>query len=59
MDQDLARPRRNELLDRRVDRIGIPIGALDAVGPEQAAEELGLGLSGDNGQDDGLVWIHS
>ena len=58
MHEDLARPRCHEALDRRVDRIRVPIAALDAVGPEQAADHLGLGLSRDDGQDDGLIFLH-
>ena len=58
MDEDLARPRGHEILERGVDRICVAIAALDAVGPEQAAEDLGLGLPGDDGQDDGLVSLH-
>ena len=58
MDEDLARPRGDEAFDRRVDRIRVPIAALDAVGPEQAADHLGLGLSGDDGKDDSLIFLH-
>ena len=58
MDEDLAGPRGHEILERGVDRIGVPIAALDAVGAKQAADHLGLGLSGDDGQDDGLLFFH-
>src|SRR5215813_1717565 len=57
--EDLARPGGHEVLEGRLDCLGVPIGALDPRRPEQAAHHLGLGFPGDDGQDNwGGVCVH-
>src|SRR5262245_13618180 len=56
--EDLASARGGEVLERRVDRLRVPVRAFDAVRLEEPAEDLGLRLVGDHRQHDLLAWLH-
>src|SRR5437870_1714845 len=57
-DEDLAWAGRDELLERRLDRLGVAVAALDPVRPEQPAYDLRLRLIGDHGDDDDVLAVH-
>src|SRR6476661_4923284 len=50
--EDLARACRREILERRVDRLGVAVRAVDAGREEQAADHVGLRPVGHHGQHD-------
>jgi hypothetical protein len=56
MDEDLAPAGGGEVLERRVDRCRVPVAALDACVAEQSADQFGLRLARDDG-DDGNVFF--
>jgi hypothetical protein len=56
--EDLLRSGGHEILERRIDRLGVAVAAFDARGPEQAAHDLGLGLARHDLQDDCVVGFH-
>jgi hypothetical protein len=58
MHEDLAGTGRSEVLQRRLDRLGIAVCAFDARRAKQAADDLRLRLARHDGQDNRLVWVH-
>ena len=57
MHDDLARPCRGEVLELRVDRLGVAVAALDPGRAQEAADELGLVLVGHD-LHDGHFLVH-
>jgi WD40-like Beta Propeller Repeat/RTX calcium-binding nonapeptide repeat (4 copies) len=53
--EDLARADGREVLERRVDRIGFAEAALDPGRPQETADDLGLGLVGNDLHHDRIV----
>src|SRR5437867_4324909 len=56
--QDLARPSRGEILQRRIDRLRVAVRAVDAVRLEQAADDERLRLVRDDREDDAFAGLH-
>src|SRR6266511_2103984 len=59
MDENLARTISNEVLERRLNRLGVAVGALDSGRPEQPADDVGLRLAGHHLHDNAFVQLHS
>jgi hypothetical protein len=55
VDEDLARTCRNELLERRVDRLGVAVTALESGRAKETADDLRLGLTANDCHDGRVV----
>ena len=56
--EDLARAGSDEVLEGRVDRLGVAVRAVDPVALQQSAHDLGLSFAGDDREDDAFAGLH-
>ena len=57
--EDLPGSGRDEILERRIDRLRVPVGTVDARRPEQTAHHFCLGSSGYHCQDNRVTRFHA